>query len=596
VQRALPVALAALALAAGCRASPRERAAPPASAPAPATAPTPAPALDGLPLAHIGLRAVRDARGACEQLERDLATRCAETPAYLDLRRHVARAAPFLRPWAAASAEVLVGPVHAVSEGAGALADLDGALSSNDGDAARASLRQIRRSLILAEQEFSEARASLDRGASLVHDAAYELSLALLEASGSTPASAPATLAHARGVLDAVLEGGAVLGDSAALLRALAPVREALDRAGSMDQVRDRARLARAAGDAASEIAALARARGLSLRQAYKPQGTAAFSALAMPARRARLDDARVALGARLFSERRLSHQNRRSCADCHRPADAFADGLRVPPSLDPAAALTRNTPTLLYAFASAAQRWDGRLVAPEDQALSVLHTRAEMGLSSAEIERVASDEPYRGAFQALLARPPTAADVGAAIAAYTDSLGAATSPLDRFAQGDDGALGDQERLGFDVFVGKGRCSRCHLPPLFGGARPPAFQIPVFAVLGVPVKKDGVKIDPDPGRGAVTGQEADQHAFKTPTLRNIARTAPYFHNGSFSTLPEVIAFYDKGGGKGSGVAVANQDPDVRRLELTAEERRALEVFLERSLTDAEQQGARRSHR
>ena len=594
MQRALPLALAALT--AGCRTSPQERPAPAASARASALPTASAPTPDGLSLARIGLHAVQNARGACEQLERDLTVRCAETPAYLELRRHVARAAPFLRPWAAASAEVLVGPVHAVSEGAGALADLDAALSANDGDAARAALRQIRRSLILAEQEFSEARASLDRGASLVHAAAYELSLALLEASASTPASAPATLAHARGTLDAVIDGGSVLGDSAALLRVLAPVREALDRAGSMDQVHDRARLARAAGDAASEIAALARARGLSIRQAYKPRGTAAFSALAMPAHRARLDDARVALGERLFSERRLSHQNRRSCADCHRPTDAFTDGLRVPPSLDPAAPLTRNTPTLLYAFASAAQRWDGRLVAPEDQALSVLHTRAEMGLSSAEIEHVARSEPYGSAFQALLARPPTATDVSAAIAAYTDSLGAATSPLDRFAQGDDGALGDQERSGFDVFVGKGRCSRCHLPPLFGGARPPMFQIPVFAVLGVPARKGGVKIDPDPGRGAVTGQEADRHAFKTPTLRNIARTAPYFHNGSFSTLLEVIEFYDKGGGKGSGVVVANQDPDVRRLELTAEERRALEVFLEKSLTDTEEKGARRSNR
>jgi cytochrome c peroxidase len=355
-----------------------------------------------------------------------------------------------------------------------------------------------------------------------------------------------------------------------------------------MDQVRDRAHLARAAGDAASEIAALARARGLSLRQAYEPRGKAAFSALAMPARRVRLDDARVALGERLFSERRLSHQNRRSCADCHRPADAFTDRLRVPPSLDPAAPLTRNTPTLLYAFASAAQRWDGRLVAPEDQALSVLHTRAEMGLSSADIERVAGEEPYRSAFLALLARPPTAADVGAAIAAYTDSLGPATSPLDRFAAGDDGALGDQERLGFDVFAGKGRCSRCHLPPSFAGARPPAFQVPIFAVLGVPAKKGGVSIDPDRGRGAVTGQEADAHAFKTPTLRNIARTAPYFHNGSFPTLAAVIDFYDKGGGKGSGGAVDNQDPDVRPLKLTEEERRALLAFLERSLADAEE--------
>ncbi|MCS6900104.1 MAG: cytochrome c peroxidase [Myxococcales bacterium] len=590
MQRTLPITLAAVLLASGCRSHRREPPAPPPSASA-ITRSAPR-STDGAPLARIGLRAVLDAQRASERFEADLSVRCSETPAYLDLRRHVARAAPFLRPWAAASAEVLVGPVHAVSEGAGALADLDAALAVGDGEAARTALRQIRRALLLAEQEFSEARASLDRGASLVHAAAYELSLALLEASAATPASSPAALAHARGTFDAVLDGSAVVGESATLTRILTDLQGALDQADSMDQVHERARLARAAGEAASEIAALAHARGISIRRAYEPRNNAPYSALALPARRARLDDARIALGKRLFSERRLSRQERRSCADCHRPANAFTDGLRVPPSLDSSAPLTRNTPTLLYAFASAAQRWDGRLVAPEDQAISVLHTRAEMGLSTAEIERVVGEEPYRGAFLTLFGRPPTAADVGTVLAAYTDSLGPATSPLDRFAAGDDDALGAQERFGFDVFVGKGRCSRCHLPPSFGGARPPAFQIPIFAVLGVPVQKGSSHLDPDRGRGAITGREADNHAFKTPTLRNIVRTAPYFHNGSFPTLASVIEFYDKGGGRGSGVAVDNQDPDVRPLKLTEEERRALLAFLERSLTDADEKGER----
>ena len=124
------------------------------------------------------------------------------------------------------------------------------------------------------------------------------------------------------------------------------------------------------------------------------------------------------------------------------------------------------------------------------------------------------------------------------------------------------------------------------MPPFFGGSRPLDFAVPVFAVIGVPVSPAGHALDPDRGRALITHRAADERAFKTPTVRDVARTAPYFHHGRFARLEDVVAFYNKGGGRGFGLEVPNQDPDVRPLQLTAEEERALLVFLREALLDA----------
>lgn len=159
-----------------------------------------------------------------------------------------------------------------------------------------------------------------------------------------------------------------------------------------------------------------------------------------------------------------------------------------------------------------------------------------------------------------------------------------AEAPIDRFARGDEKALSDEDRKGFDVLAGKGRCTRCHAPPLFGVRRAPDFKVPVFAVVGVPVSPAGKKLDPDPGRSGVTHEAADQGAFPVPTLRNADRTAPYFHNGAFPTLESVVDLFDEGGGRGLGLEVPNAHPDVRKLALTADEKRALLHFLRGALT------------
>jgi len=306
---------------------------------------------------------------------------------------------------------------------------------------------------------------------------------------------------------------------------------------------------------------------------------------LTVPAARAPIDAARAALGERLFSERALSADRRQSCATCHVPSHAFSDGLKRPRSLKADVTL-RNTPTLLYAPTQAAQLWDGRVITRKRQALRVLHSTAEMGVSDEEIvQRVSEDGALRTEMEHVFPGGVTADNVVAALAEYQESaLVPALAPIDRFARGQS-ALSRAASNGLDVFAGAARCARCHVPPLFGGTRPNDFAITVYAAIGTTTDPGGKRLDDDRGRFAVTGLAADDHAFKTPTLRNAARTAPYFHNGGFPTLESVVDFYDQGGGREFGHRVANQDPEVRPLRLTREQRRDLLLFLREALSE-----------
>jgi cytochrome c peroxidase len=163
--------------------------------------------------------------------------------------------------------------------------------------------------------------------------------------------------------------------------------------------------------------------------------------------------------------------------------ARGFADGLRVPRSLDPATPLSRNTPTLLYAAPQASFLWDGRLATAWTQALRVLHAKAEMGIGPEALERrLKADDGYRAAFAEAFPDGVSAENTGRALGAYEDAeLVPATAPIDRFARGDRGALDERMRAGFDVLAGVGRCTRCHVPPLFGGTRPPISRCDLHA-------------------------------------------------------------------------------------------------------------------
>src|SRR5207245_681362 len=253
-----------------------------------------------------------------------------------------------------------------------------------------------------------------------------------------------------------------------------------------------------------------------------------------------------VALGGRLFFDPALSRRGRRSCAACHQPALAFSDG-RARAVVDPGHGFVRNTPTLLNAGMQLFQFADQRAPFLEFQVEAVMQNPREMDLPLAEAARkLGGDSALVARFAGALGKPPrealTPQSLGVAIAAYVRSLRAMDSRFDRAVRGDTDALTASERRGFNLFLGKAACGTCHFAPLFGGTVPPTYREAEPEVIGVPAKPvaRGPRLDPDPGVFAVDKAPLHRHAFKTPTLRNVALTAPYMHNGVFRTLEEVV--------------------------------------------------------
>ena len=296
-----------------------------------------------------------------------------------------------------------------------------------------------------------------------------------------------------------------------------------------------------------------------------------------------------VALGRRLFNEPALSGPATRSCATCHNPTRAFTDGRARPVVLAHAMVAPRHTPTLLNAAYQPVLFDDGRAGSLEAQAEAVLASPAEMGGSEAvAARRLAQDTSYRAAFARVFDAPdqrPTGRRVRVALAAYVRSLSALDSRFDRAVAGDPDALSASEQRGFTVFMGKGRCGVCHFAPLFNGTMPPDFATSEPEIIGVPSRADlrYPRLDADPGRAGYDHVPEHRGAFRVPTLRNIALTAPYMHNGVFTTLDQVVDFYDHGGGAGLGLAVG-QTLARRRLRMTPGEKRDLVAFLG-ALTD-----------
>ncbi|RAK63553.1 cytochrome-c peroxidase [Hymenobacter edaphi] len=293
-----------------------------------------------------------------------------------------------------------------------------------------------------------------------------------------------------------------------------------------------------------------------------------------------------LALGRALFAEPALSGAAGRSCASCHRPDQAYADGLRVNRSLQPGADLARNTPSLLGAALQPEQFYDGRVRFLEDQVHAVITNPAEMGgrldAVSAALRR---QKPYARLFAQAFpaeATPLTEPNIRRALAAYVRSLTGLNTRVDQFLRGDTAVLSAQEVRGFNLFMGQAQCGTCHYLPLFSGVVPPLYDKVESEVLGVPATADTLHpaLDTDPGRYRLHRIPHQQFAFKTPTVRNAARTAPYMHNGAFQTLEEVVDFYNRGGGQGLGLAVPTQTLAPDRLGLSKAEKQALLAFLQ----------------
>jgi cytochrome c peroxidase len=300
----------------------------------------------------------------------------------------------------------------------------------------------------------------------------------------------------------------------------------------------------------------------------------------------------RAALGKRLFfdpvlSVNRIGGPANRTCATCHQPEKAFTDGEAKSRAIASSAnqriqqrLTARNAPTLLNAAFQAAQFADSRVVFLEDQASDVIENPLEMHGSLPAAVKALRQQP---AYQTLFARSYrdgiTEQTLQNAIASYIRSLTSLDSRVDRYFRGQTSALTAEETLGFNLFMGKGKCATCHFFPLFNGTVPPAYQETESEVLGVPAMSGGKTVDSDVGKFVLTKREPHRYAFKTPTIRNVGKTAPYMHNGVYRTLEEVVDFYNKGGGNGLGFNLPNQTLPFDKLNLTEPEKKALVAFM-----------------
>jgi cytochrome c peroxidase len=437
------------------------------------------------------------------------------------------------------------------------------------------------------------------------HDAVREAAVSLdgmravIEAEAASSRELSASSGDARAATSVVSRDAwhhiaRALRDASAYLRAH-PDFEHLDR---LELIAD---YARPAALAIATARAPLLAHSYALRRVWRADAATVFDPHALDATAFAPDyapastSALIALGARLFADTRLSGAEDRSCATCHEPQRAFTDGRARPLLIAAARSATpsRNTPTLLEVGYQPLYFADERALSLEDQIGAVLASPTEMG-SSADLaaSHIARDAAMRGDFaHAFAGRAdslPTGRSIRIALAAYLRSLGTFDSRFDRAARGDSSALTRPERRGFALFMGKARCGTCHFAPLFSGVMPPEFTSSEPEIIGVATRATlaHARLDPDSGRAGVDHIPEHRFAFKVPTLRNVALTAPYMHNGAYATLDDVMDFYEHGGGAGLGAHVPNPTLPSARLHLTLAERRAIVAFLH-TLTDAE---------
>jgi cytochrome c peroxidase len=275
----------------------------------------------------------------------------------------------------------------------------------------------------------------------------------------------------------------------------------------------------------------------------------------------------KVELGKLLFFDTRLSADRSISCASCHNPQFAFTDGSRVSDGIRGHQG-KRNAPTIINSSKLKLLFWDGRAATLEEQALGPMVNPLEMGNTHEVIvTRLRDISGYRDLFASVFAEMNfTINHVAEAIAAFERTVVSENSPFDRFRAGDTSALSERQQRGMTLFFGKARCSVCHSEPLFTDGR--------FHNLGVGADKPL----PDDGRAEITKDVIDRGKFKTPSLRDVASTAPYMHDGGLATLEEVIDLYNRGGNPNP-----NLNPRLRALGLDESEKADLVAFM-RSLS------------
>jgi len=297
--------------------------------------------------------------------------------------------------------------------------------------------------------------------------------------------------------------------------------------------------------------------------------------------------ETRAELGKKLFAEVQLSQRQDMSCATCHVPNRAFTDGRPVSaPTGTNQATRGRNTQTLLNAVYSPSYFWDLRVERLENQLLHVFHNDNEFDIRFEEaFARLAQDSAYQRHFNLAFGgmNPKQFKyQLETALTSYLITLNNFDSPVDQWLRGERKDLDPSVVRGMNLFMGEAACGTCHFAPTFSGLVPPYFREMESEVLGVMTAPRSKILDADLGRyaGPQTQRAAFyRHSFKTVTVRNVARTAPYMHHGGYPDLESVVDFYHHGGGAGLGVDVPYQTLPSDSLNLSAQQRKDLVAFM-----------------
>jgi cytochrome c peroxidase len=280
-----------------------------------------------------------------------------------------------------------------------------------------------------------------------------------------------------------------------------------------------------------------------------------------------------IALGRKLFYDVRLSKDNSLACASCHNPQISFTDGRKFPTGVGGMTGI-RNTPTLLNAAYFPLQFWDGRASSLEEQSADPIANPLEMNQThELSVSKINADPAYKAAFeQAFGAGPVTLGKIEKSLASFERTLLSGNSPFDQYEfGGDKKALTASAIRGLTIFVDpkRGNCVTCHtIDKTYA-----LFTDGKFHNTGAGVNGEGEFTDL--GRYNQTKLEADRGAFKTPTLRNVAKTGPYMHDGSLKTLKDVVDFY-----AGGGNSNPHLDNEIRAISLSGQDRADLVEFLQ----------------
>jgi cytochrome c peroxidase len=271
----------------------------------------------------------------------------------------------------------------------------------------------------------------------------------------------------------------------------------------------------------------------------------------------------KVELGKLLYFDKRVSKDGTVSCATCHDPKMAWAENTPTSEGIGHQKG-GRNAPTVINAAYATSQFWDGRAKTLEEQATGPVENPIEMGHKMESVVEAFSKIPeYKDRFQKVFGTEVTKEGFAKAIAAFERTVLSGDSPYDRFAKGDEKALNEAQKRGWELF--RPNCSSCHTQPLFSSYK--------FFNAGVGMDKP----NPDEGRKKVTGQGGDLGKFRVPSLRNVADTAPYFHDGSAAKLEDAVALM-AGGGK-DNANLSEMLKAVRETKFSDKDRQDLVEFL-----------------